>query len=739
MHTIYASLQPATHRLLHTLCEVEVVHADALGSVTRAIDESGDAASLRVLLRVGLVQPIELDNTPAYSIPPDVREALAPIRETELGELCAAAYSSLRDTGLPAFRDVFPRGFGGNPLQAARLRLINCLVATPEPTHVMDRLLAVLRIFDTESGDIGELASMHLDVGGPDAFARQAIRSWLGSLDDSFTRCIVDPFGGDTALAADHLLAADFSDPSDPRNHDRELWAALLYQARAHLLFVLGILPAGHWFRTFDLARLQAVLFEQSRWHHGHFASLDQAFPDDALPTRPIGIDDDALIDDIATGLTQLFAEFLEPLGAIQRDHSGELFMCNPEALRAFREGDLGFDALWTAAESYLGHDIELWLPLPTDAGARIAGIASLQWVADSVAAWDGPTHLHDELALARWSTPVVAPGGVLYVFNDDGVSRGESLASDPEEFLLWLHARSPGGVPGRVRALFPISSSVVDADAVTLQAAIDERISALIEGIDNWSEHPPLASMEELRGWGNAAVPTLVSTVSELVLAEDWENPLLRHCALVLGELGAEDGCPSLLRMVAYSTSEILEGAAAMACARIGEPAVAGLIALLGNEGADVDKRLSAAATLSSCAVLHPILGDEIAVVLSDAIREPDIANDVATLLCIHLAETGHRDTEQTLYRLRDDGKWVDDLLPLDEAFWVASLSPAVWGHPFFAAPLAMVYPTSVESDLLSAESGVDALIEETGAREDVVLGGRAGAAWRKRNKRES
>ena len=66
-----------------------------------------------------------------------------------------------------------------------------------------------------------------------------------------------------------------------------------------------------------------------------------------------------------------------------------------------------------------------------------------------------------------------------------------------------------------------------------------------------------------------------------------------------------------------------------------------------------------------------------------------------------MHIAETGHPEAETELYRVRERGAWDESIMRFDEAVWLAGLSPAVWGHPWFAAPLAMLY-VAADSDEL-------------------------------------
>ena len=107
-------------------------------------------------------------------------------------------------------------------------------------------------------------------------------------------------------------------------------------------------------------------------------------------------------------------------------------------------------------------------------------------------------------------------------------------------------------------------------------------------------------------------------------------------------------------------------------------------------------------------------------------------------TLLGINIAETGHPDGDDVLYALRDEGDWVEELMPFDEALWIASLSPAIWGHPFFAAPLAHLYPTASEGARISERAGVGDLATESGLSEESLLGRTSHAPRRKKQREE-
>jgi hypothetical protein len=228
------------------------------------------------------------------------------------------------------------------------------------------------------------------------------------------------------------------------------------------------------------------------------------------------------------------------------------------------------------------------------------------------------------------------------------------------------------------------------------------ELVVRLLSSIEEWApDLPPLTLIEEIRSWGDAAVGVLHDRFAALVAAGDWENPRLPHYAVLLGELGAVIAVPLLLRTLGYGQSEPAEGSAAMALARIGPAAHEGLDALIGNVTATPDKRLLAAGALSSLAVLHPTFCEQCVQSLKKPLAEvEELPEDIPSLLGIFIAETGHRHAESLLHEMRDQGLWLDSVMPFDEALWIAGLSPAVWGHPVFGAPLAYLFPPLSEAE---------------------------------------
>ncbi|TVQ95861.1 MAG: hypothetical protein EA398_16870 [Deltaproteobacteria bacterium] len=733
---LWDSLQPSSRRLLQWMLGqgTPVTEASLRARVERrgGVDGEGVPAAERVLLRLGLVHRLEAGGGVQFVLPQDVRWSLTLLLDEVLAEEAAERWQDVRGSALPSFRDVFPRGAGGDPLHAARARLVQGLVYGPGPERPIDGVLSVLGVLDAEGSSPGELASLHLDVSGPDAMARHAMRTWLSVLNDPWTSGLLGAFGGDAPAMA-VALAPGKAGEADPLESDRQRWSELLVQLRGHLLFALSVLPGGHWFRVDLVARWMTSMYALVLHRTDAMAVWGPGVPVDALPLSVADMESDT-DGAVAGALRALFAELFAPLGVLTLDASGGLFLVNGEALRSFRDGDPGFDVLWGMAEAYLGDDLDLWLPLPNDPGVRVSGVASLRWVSETVLAVEDAVHLHDLLRLAQWSAPMQDGAGLLFVFDAQHVARGEESGGDAEDFLLWLRVRTGQALPAPMRALFSMSSAQADGTEPAVAAAVAARVEALYDRLRSWGDSPSLAVMEELRSWGPAVVRQLLPRVEGWVKRRRFERTELPHVLLLLGELGDARACPVLLRTLAYAEDEGLEGVAAMACARIGLPALQGLVALLSNGTAGMEKQLAAAATLCSVAVLHPSLSEAVFDAVSRFLEGEEVESDVVTIAGVHLAETGHPDVEALLYQLREQGVWMEELMPFDEAVWVAGISPGVWGHPFYAAPLALIFPTSSESRHLTEEAGIDELLRDSGLARDTILGSLTGPAWKRR-----
>lgn len=739
LHELFESLQPTSRALLEWLCEIDgPVPAEMFRDRAHHLDSENAASSVRVLHRLGLALAVDADGDALETVPPDTREALRPILETAMSEACREWYQHLRDDALPGFRDQFPVGYGGSLRTSAAARVLRAVTQDRGvPVDGFDRLLTVLRILDPEAG-VGELASVHLDVFSDDGVARQALRSWLGSLDDDFTRLLLEPFGADPIAVADWILqqpgdegAADELEPVLAAASDREAWTTLLFQLRAHLLFALSLLPAGQWFRLDHAARWYAAVYRRIVWQYGALGSFGDEFPRHALPMPGVDVNEHT-ISAVQEMLLRVFAEFLMPLGAVRLEDSGTMFMANSEALRVFRDGDDGFELLWAESEDYVGDDIDLWLPLPTDPGLRATGVGYFGWVDDAALVASSRTHLYDLIWLADWAEPRIDGAGTIFVFDEASVARGlEAREEEAEEFLLWLRARTGAPLPGRVRSLFPFSAVPADEDDFWKPAR--RCVDRLIEQLESWHESPPVSLMEEIRSWGDVAGQAVAARLEHAFRASTTAPPLDRHLALLLGEVAEPEATDVLTDVLKRTPDERLEGAVAMALARVGAPAFEPLASLLESVTLDPDKRMVAAGALSSMAVLHPPLCRRVADTLEGSLgtfEEPDLA----TLVGINLAETGHPASDTVLYQLRDQGFWLEDMMPFDEVLWIASLSPAVWGHPFFAAPLAHLYPTSSETARIRAEADVDELLAESGVSEEQLLGRAARPPRRKK-----
>lgn len=703
---LFDSLPAATKRLVHWFCEVEtpVPTEKASSMASRFAELAGDGGpGEKVLVRLGIAHTIAIDDDELLVVPPDVREALRPLIETSLTDRCRGLYEALRTDALPAFRDVFPHGYGGNPLVSARSRLLRAALVGPEPRDLLDRVLSVFRVLDPEDG-IGELATLHLDTATPDRFAQECLRSWLGSLDDEFTRVLIAPFGGDSIVLADWILGGE--GPTEAGRPDADDWTAFLYDLRANLLFVLAVLQPGHWYPLTALARWFAAIYRRLLWHAGGFHAVDDELPRHALPLPGVEItheEETRLYD----GLVTIFSELLEPIGAVRLDATAERFMTNPEALRLFRDGDPGFDTLWTDAESVVGDDVELWLPVPSSWGVRPSGLAWIRWLDSEVIEVGPNAHVHDLLRLTEFASPLFGGNTAQFLFSEESIARGLDRGNDPVEFALWLQVRTEGMSEPIAKLLLQNGGTISDEPAVDSVQVVLRAIASL----DDWEGTlPPLDLLESIRSWGNVAIDVLRDRLAALIESGDWSDHRIPHFAVLLGELGAVHAIPLLLRVIGFSDNDDADGAAAMALARIGPAAHDGLDALIGNPTATGPKRLLAAGALSSLAVLHPSVCDACVNSLQRPLAEVEtLPEDIPSLIGIFIAETGHPSAEALLHQMREQGLWMDAVMPFDEALWIAGLAPAVWGHPAFGAPLAYLFPPLSEAERRRDEASSD------------------------------
>ncbi len=697
---VFDSLPMASKRLAHWLAEVdEPVPAEKAAAKARRFAElAGDptATSEAVLTRLGIAHEIDVDGDALLVIPPDLRESLRPIIDTALSERCRQLFETLRDDYYPAFRDLFPHGAGGNALVAARQRVLRAQSHGPDPRDLLDRVLTVFRVLDPLTG-VGELVSLHLDVATPDRFAQECLRSWLGSLDDDFTRVLVEPFGGDCVALADWIL-----DEERPEQHDEELdaedWASFLFDLRAQILFVLSVLSPGQWFNVGTLVSLVAAIYRRLMWHARGFNGLSDNVPEHAFPMAGVDVTQEEEAK-LYESLVILLAELLEPIGAVMLDRTGQLFMVNTEALRLFRDGDPGFDVLWDDVATFVGDDVELWAPIPTSWGAQVSGVSPMFWLDEHTVELQRTAHMHDLMRLNEWAQLQCEGGSFRFRFDErSGVESDDPSRS--ADMLAWLVARCGGEVPEPVRMLL---GGDAEPDESDWPVQVAQAVRRQLDELETWGETPPLELMESIRSGGPSAVPVLVDAMAALVEANEWEQPMLRHLCILTGEFGANEAVPLLLRILGAGRFEPTEGAASAALARIGESAIEGLGGLLSNITMDIDKRVTIAGTLAAIAALHPHAAPRASTLVKSLASSPeDVPEDVPTLVGIFAAETGDPTAEMFLHTLKDQGLWMDEVMAFDEALWIAGLSPSVWGHPVFAAPLAQLYPPLSEAEAL-------------------------------------
>ena len=719
LQEIHASLQPASASLLLWLFQHDAPVPRAAVEERATQFEEGRGAGERVLVRLGLVHEVELAGTQMLMIPRDLRYELAPLLSDHFNQQCSAAWMLLKQDGVPSFRDVFPRGYGGNSVVSARYRLARALYLGPDEHDPMDLLLAEFFVYDPDTLQSGELAAYHLDVSGPDAFARNVLRIWSSSLEDIYTRRMIAAFGGDAGRICAWLRAR--LTPGDEPSFEYQVWTEALTQLRSQLLMALSVLPPGHWYPVERLAQLLVALYRRTIWQYGRFHLFADDFPRDALPDGTQDLTP-ARGDDILAMCSWLLGNLFEPLGATQPDGSGQLFMVNTEAFRTVRDRDGGFDAVWDAAEAVLNEDADLWLPMPVDVGVRSGGLAPLRWDDDDLLL-PLDAHVHDLNRLAQWAQPVME-GQELRLLFDAETLREDAAANELEELLLWLRARTGAELPSGFRSLVPLVTCTADGSPEQVHQAARARAAAALETVETWAETPALSVMEDLRSWGTAAGEVVLERLGALLAEGDRRDPVLRHLAVLCGELCLVDAVPDLTRLLIEASDESLEGAAAMALARIGEPSMRGLVRLVQHAPADINKRLAAHATLSSLAVLHPHLATRVIAEMRRFLRDEEIGEEATTIAAVHLAETGHPEAEQQVLQIKEQGRWLDEVVPFDEVMWLIGFAPSVWGHPMYANPIAQVFPNGWESDELVRIAGIDELMAESGVDRDEVLG---------------
>ncbi len=731
---VFSSLSPLARRLLIWLASVprRVALERMEATAQRLATESAEAiAAVRVLHRLGYVHASPFDAS-VVMVPVDVMTMLFELLNSDLIGASREAYRALRALVVPAMRDLFPRGAGGNSLDFMRWQLMRALVGLDVNPRAM-RLLVLLRIYDIEHDQPGEWASVHLDLSGPDALSRTALRTWIGVMGDDFTQRLMRVFDCDAAAITQGLFEAQHRHgETDPRIGDALAeWGDFLYFLRAHLIMTLGLLPAGHWFRLDALAAWLVGQYRLVRWQQGHAFDFADWIPEEVLPISLVEVGA-SHVPRMTEALRWVFQELFEPLGALMFEETGALFMTNPESLRVLRDFDPAFEVVWRDADAVMGDDLDMWMPGPTELGVRVSGVVKPTWSIGPSVAIMKQSHISDLIRLCQWADPVQQVNTFGFMFTEESVHRGESLGADAEEMLVWLRTRTERDVPGWVRSLFHVSTSATDHDAETTARKAATYVDALLAQIESWGSAPYTVLIEELRGWGSAAAVALTRLAEEGVAAAAWDDPMMRHVALLLGALGVEEATPSVLRMLAFSSDSPLELASAMACGRIGPPALDGLISLLNNTSADVNKRLAACGTLATLAILHPPHCERVVRELGHFIRAERGEGETATIAAMSLVETGHASAEKLLYELKEEGGWEDRIMPFDEALWITGISPSTWGPPTVAAPLAAIYLTASESAALERQASLGDVMSEAGVRSESILGN-GKSRWRK------
>lgn len=686
-------------------------------------------SALTVLSRLGLLQDLDQPELRLLLVPSDLRMQLVPLLTDGFDREAAAAWVALRDGALPSFRDAFPRGMAGSPLVMARYRLLRSISEGPELHATADRMLHEFFLYDPHRQTAGELASFHLDVESPDAFARHILRVWTTSMDDSFTRALISAFDGDAQTIA-HWLNNRVVAPEDEA-FERQLWLELLVHLRGLLLMCLGCLSAGVWYSLDDLQALMLAIYRRTLWQYGRFRLFTQDFPHEALPVGTEELDESHR-EALGDFFEDLFEFLLEPIGAAQRDPSGELFLINSEAFRVSRESDHGFDGIWEAAEAVMNEDADLWLPAPGVVGLSRKAPPVLTWHDDGSVSLPVLAHISDLVRLAEWGTVRWEGEHFHFHFTEEDFAL-EDGEEPPEAFLVWLVIRSASELPNTFRALIPASNVKADLPPAQVEAEARAYVTQLYNALDAWAETPSLALMEELRAWGDVSALVLSEKLAERVLADDIDSPALRHCALILSELGVTSALADMFTIFLRTDDERQEGAIGMAIARLGSTALAPLTTLIFRSTLGVEKRLASVGVLSALAVLHPHLSNRVFQELRRLVRDEEIGDDVATIVCAHVAETGHPQAEALARELRDQGRWFEETLPFDDALWTVATSPSIWGHPIYAGPLAQIFPNAWESEEVLRAAGIDEVMRDAKVERASVLGRIGG--WRRRN----
>lgn len=684
-----------------------------------------------VLHRFGLIYPYTLHELEMWMMPSDLRYALMPILTYGFDQSAGASWETLRDNAQSSFRDEFPRGSAGSPLVHARYRLMRCIAHGPDDASLMDRLLQIFFIYNPDQQGPGALASYQLDVHSPDAFARHMLRVWIGSLDDSFTRMLIEAFGGDGATIEAWLRSdADRSSEPSEESLERQLWLEILVQMRGMLTVAMSCLSAGLWYRLDDLVNVVLAIYRRATWQYGRYRLFEQNFPFEALP---VGTED--IRDEHRAALTlvlrKIFRQFFEVIGAAQMNATDELFLVNSEAFRIFRETDPHFDGIWECADALLNDDIDLWLPLPGDPGVCYDGLPSLYWDQDEHLRIPLTVPVADLVRIAEWGTPRWEGAHFSIVFDIERLSTDTQVQA-LEEWMLWLVIRAHGPIPDTVRSLIPLSSARADGSEQQVVEEAKLLIRPMVDALESWGEGPPLALMEELRSWGDALVAHTTERVNALLDAQQYDAPLLRHFSLLLAELQAQHAGKDIFRAFMHCRDDVQEGALGAALSRLGVSVLAPLVGALRSTDISFEKRLAVAGVLAGIGVLHPQTRESVFRQLSVLAGDPEIGDDVSTILAVYAADLGHPESEELIQVIQSQGRWMDEILPFEDALWTAAISPCNWGHPIFSNPLAQIFPNVWESEAVLKASGMDDVLARANLERTTVLGRIGG--WRRR-----
>lgn len=732
---LFDQLSPAAQRLLFWATEAPhpIPHRrfreEARALAERSAERSGTVE--RLLLSIGFVHAVVTSEGEWVVVPDDMRMALDPVVDGWLSASNLAAFETLRGSSLPAFRDLFPRGFQGDPRFAARELMVAAVHGPLDEAHPLVPILLDLKILETGDAWPGEFMSQHLDASGPDLFAQLALRNWLFAHGDRFTDALFRPLGVEIGAVARHLDSREESEEEAQwRLEVAAGWLAFCYQIRAHLLLTLGVLPAGYWFPLRALTEWFLSVYRRVAWRHNVVSLLADA-PEPARHGSVVDFDQRTEAD-LERAIRGLFVNLLAPLGAAQLHPREPLFLVNPEALRCFPEADPEWRELESSARGYLGIDLDLSLPMPVDPTPMVPQSGQWVWSVDGELVASAEAWAADLARVANWATPFSQHGQMRFLFTEDSVLAAiddDGDASDPLEMLVWLMTQTRGDLPDRVRAVFGAAGAMLSDHPDAAQRAATEIVEGLCERVESWGERPPLELVEDLRGWGDVAVSCLTQRIERAIGEGTTQEPICIHAAIILGEIGADRAAPSVMRLLANADSDHTLAAAGMACARLAPVTCPSLLALLRNEHAPLERRMSAMGALAAAGVLFPTLGDRVFDALTGFANAEELEPEIATSVAIALAETGHPKVDGYLKSLKEMNLWVDSIMPIEECQSLAANAPSVWGHPLYSLPIAQIYPTRTESESMAQERGVDEILRESGLSSDAILG------WAQRN----